>query len=153
MNTQPTFLQQSLHKMRWSSGSLTSGRIQLGMSAGPDKWTRVPSGQSRDREAPDTLSVSALTVRSFASRGRLRNLLAECCTLCLYYVTINTAINLQMFTTSYGRRRFAARNQGSHCEFFPSIWAVCLGLIMKNRVKYVFFEVINSSPTSMCSIK
>jgi len=39
-------------------------------------------GQSRDREAPDTLSASALfaLVRPFACRGRLRNLLADCCT-------------------------------------------------------------------------
>jgi len=35
-------LQQSLHKIRWSSGFLTSGRIKTR----PDKWTRDPSGQS-----------------------------------------------------------------------------------------------------------
>ena len=29
----------------------------------------------------------------------------------------------------------------------------CLGLLMKNRVKSVFFEVMNSSATSMCSIR
>jgi len=59
------FLQQSLHKTRWSR-------------------------QSRDREAPETLSATApfARVRSFACRGRLRNLLADCCTLGLYCVTI-----------------------------------------------------------------
>jgi len=30
----------------------------------------------------------------------------------------NTAINLQMFTSSYGSRRFAACDQGSHLGFF-----------------------------------
>ena len=31
---------------------------------------------------------------------------------------INTAINLQMFTSSYGNKRFAACDQDSHCGFF-----------------------------------
>jgi len=42
-----------------------------------DKWTWGPSGRSRDREASETLSATAhfVHVRSFASRGRLQNLL------------------------------------------------------------------------------
>ena len=56
------FLQKSPQKTRWSSGSLTSGRIQLGMYAGPDKWTRGPSGQSHDCEAPEMLLANC-TVR------------------------------------------------------------------------------------------
>jgi len=68
----------------------------------------------------------------------------------------NTAINLQMFTSSYGSRRFAACDQGSHWGSFSTQicffnWPVCLCLITKNRVKSVFFEVINLSATSMCS--
>jgi len=54
----------------------------------------------------------------------------------------NTAINLQMLTSSYSSRRFAAWDQGSHCFFFhPDTFfsrPVCLGLIMKNRVISVF---------------
>jgi len=40
-------------------------------------------GKSRDREAAETLSATAqfAHVRSFACRGRLRNLVADCCTL------------------------------------------------------------------------
>jgi len=51
-------------------------------------------GQSRDREAPDTLNASAqfAHVRFFACRGRLRNLLADCCTPGLYYVTTRQEI-------------------------------------------------------------
>ena len=30
----------------------------------------------------------------------------------------NTAINLQVFSSSYGSRRFAACDQGSHLEFY-----------------------------------
>jgi len=46
--------------------------------------------QSRDREDPKTLSATAqfAQVRSFACRGRMRNLLADCCTLGLYCLTI-----------------------------------------------------------------
>jgi len=31
----------------------------------------------------------------------------------------NTALNLQMFTLSYGSRRFGARGQGTHLRVFP----------------------------------
>jgi len=31
----------------------------------------------------------------------------------------NTAINLQKFPSSYGKRRFSAWVQGSHCRLFP----------------------------------
>jgi len=62
-------------------------------------------------------------VHSFACRCRLRNLLADCSLL----RNNNTAINLQTFTLSHGNRRFSISRPGY------------LGLIMKNRVKSVFF--------------
>jgi len=78
----------------------------------------------------DTLCASA-QFAPFACRGRLRNLLAECCTVGRYCVTINTAVKLQMFNSSYSSRRFAACDQGSHWVFFPprSVFSrpVCLG--------------------------
>jgi len=39
--------------------------------------------------------------------------------------------------------------------FYPDLFFLvdlCVQVIMKNRVKFVFFEVINSSATSVCSI-
>jgi len=77
-----------------------------------------------------------------------------------YYWSIlrsnNTAINLQTSTSSYGSRRFVACDQSSHCVFFSAqIYFFSrvgfLGLIMKNRVKSGFFEVIRSPATPMCS--
>ena len=69
----------------------------------------------------------------------------------------NTAINPQKFTSSYGSRRFSVCDQGCHCGVFPFRSAFfsrpgCLGLIIKNRVKFVFcgdkfisnFTVFNS---------
>jgi len=52
--------------------------------------TLPPSGQSRDRAATETLNATAqfAHVWSSACRGRLRNLLADCCTLGLYCVTM-----------------------------------------------------------------
>jgi len=58
------------------------------------------------------------------------------------------------FTSSYGNRRFSARDQGSHWGFSAQICFFIrpgFGLIMKNRVKSEFFEVINLSATSMYS--
>ena len=56
----------------------------------------------------------------------------------------NMAINLQMFTSSYGSRRFSACDQDSHWGFFhPDLFfsrPVRLGLIMKNRAKRVFWS-------------
>ena len=43
----------------------------------------------------------------------------------------------------------------TECFFHPDMFfsrPVCLGLIMKNRVKYVLFEMIDSLATSMCSL-
>jgi len=70
----------------------------------------------------------------------------------------NTVINPQMFTSSYGSRRFSEcdrtelplRGFTTQICFFSR--PGCLGLIIKNRVKSVFFEVINWSATSVCSI-
>jgi len=69
----------------------------------------------------------------------------------------NTALNLQTFTSTYGSRRFTACDQGSHYGFFhPHLPFFsrpgCLDLIVKNPVKSGFFDVKNSSATSMCSI-
>ena len=51
----------------------------------------------------------------------------------------NTAINLQMLTSSYGSVRFVACDQGPHWGFSqPDLFfsrPVCLGEITKNRVK------------------
>jgi len=69
-----------------------------------------------------------------------------------------TAINPQTFTSSYGSGRFAACD---HAGIPLSVFSTqicffsrpgCLGLMMENRVKSGFLEVINSSATSMCSI-
>ena len=55
----------------------------------------------------------------------------------------NTTMKLQTFTSSCGTRRFSACDQGSPVFFSAQICCFsrpgCLGLIMKNRVKSVFF--------------
>jgi len=54
------------------------------------------SRQSGDREAPDTLNASAQFAPLPAGRGRLRNLLADCCTLAWSLLrNKNTEINLK----------------------------------------------------------
>ena len=40
----------------------------------------------------------------------------------------------------------------SHCVFFPLVDPVSIGLSLKNRDKSFFYQVINSSVTSLCSI-
>ena len=56
----------------------------------------------------------------------------------------NTAKNLQMFTSSYGSRRFGAWDKGSHWGFFSprSIFSrpVCLGYYWKSRDICVFWS-------------
>jgi len=52
------------------------------------------------------MSLQFTHISSFACRCRLRNLLADCSTVDLY--SNNMAKNLQIFTSSYGSRRFAA---------------------------------------------
>jgi len=77
---------------------------------------------------------------------------------CWYLLHNNNAvINLQTFTSIYGSKDFSSCDQGSHCGILPSRSALfsrpgCLGLIMKNRGKSTFCEVINSSATSMCLV-
>jgi len=70
------------------------------------------------------------------------------------------AMNLQTITSSYGSRRFAACDQGSHWGFFSRRSAFssrpgCLGLLTKNRVKSVFFwsDKITSNFTVFDDIK
>jgi len=59
-------------------------------------------------------------------------------------------------TSSYGSKRFSACAHGSQWGFFqPDLFfsrSGCLGINMKNRLKSVFLQVINSSATSVCSI-
>jgi len=101
--------------------------------------------QSRDRNAPDTLSAS---VRSLW----LLKQDAEHARRLLYYWSSlrnnNTAVKLQMFTSRYGGRRFGACDQGSHWYFFnPDLFfsqPVCLGYYEKSR-EICVVEVINSS--------
>jgi len=75
-------------------------------------WGKVLTARSRH-------ALRKRAVRSLCCRGRLRNLLAECCTVGRYCVTINTAVKLKKFNSSYSSRRFAACDQGSHWVFFP----------------------------------
>jgi len=68
----------------------------------------------------------------------------------------STTVNLQIFASSYGSSVFSHVTRAPTERFSTQIcFLVDLGslyLIMKNRVKSVFFEVINLSATSMCSI-
>jgi len=76
----------------------------------------------------------------------------------------NTAINLEMFTSSYSsRRRFSACDQAPTEGFSTEICffsgSLCNSLIMKNGVKCVFlevssnFNVFNSTKITLhCSI-
>ena len=69
-----------------------------------------------------------------------------------------TEINLQMLTSCYGSWRFSACDHRSHWGIFSTQICflvsrpACPGLIMKTRVQSVFFEVISSSATSVCSM-
>jgi len=105
----------------------------------------VGPGQSRDREAPETLRASAqfAHVRSFVCRGRLRNLVADCCALGLYCVAITRQqifkCSLQITVASiFPHVTRAPTAAFFHRDLFFSR-PVCLGLIMKNRVNFVFF--------------
>jgi len=77
----------------------------------------------------------------------------------------NTVIHLEMFTSSYGSRRFAACDQGSHWGFFPSrsvfSRSVCLGYYEKSREIRAFwsdrlisnFNVFSTIKTTLhCSV-
>jgi len=106
----------------------------------------VLQGKVVNCEPPDMLSASAQVTKLASgflySWSLLRN--------------NNTAVNLQMFNSSCGNSVLPHVTRARTEDFFhPDLFfsrPVCLGLIMKNRVKSVFSEVINSSATSMCSV-
>jgi len=91
------------------------------------------------------------------TNSRLRNLLAHCFTVGLYYVTIKRQ---QIFKRSLQvtvADVFRHVTVGLPLRFFFTQVCLfsrlgCLGLLVKSRVKSGFSEVINSSATSMCSI-
>ena len=88
-------------------------------------------------------------VRAFACRGRLRNLLEDCWAVASLLRNNHTAINLQTFTSSWVVGVFSRVANAPFAVFFPPRIdffrrPACLGLIMKNRVKSVFFEAINN---------
>jgi len=132
------FLQQSLHKTRCSSRSLTFGRIQLGMQAGPNKWTRGPSGQSRDHETKRLPQFAH--VRSFACRGVTikRQKIFKC--------------SLQVTVVGVSPHVTRAPTEGFSNQICMFSRPGCVGLIIENRVKFMFFEMISSPATSMCSM-
>ena len=98
--------------------------------------------------------MNARPVRAKSRSRGLETLTAvrSCPILFLQRRNNKMAKNLQMFTSSHSSRRFTACDQSSHWGFFhPDLFfrqPGCAGLIMKNRVKSVFFEVINSSATT-----
>ena len=82
-----------------------------------------------------------------AEAGCERNLLADCCTLGLYCVTLNTQYifkcSLQVTVVGVLPHVTRAPTEGF---FHPDLFSrrpVRLGLIMKNRLQSVFFEVIS----------